>query len=509
MSKPVSSTSPSYPLAPLPPLPKEVKMNVISYLSLGDAVSASLINRDWQRECSDNKEGMWRELFERQFPLNRIPQLLSLQSAYQKVYGFPTHAAQGIYTMQTLEGSLGMVTELKLSPSQRVLAATSGGIIKIFELKEAKWGCIETLEMYASSLEFFSEEELLAGSDDEIAVLRCDKEGKWKCIDTLTGLPGRVEQIKFSSEGKLFTRSADGTLKVWKRDKTSKWECEATFRLPECSCFECGLSGTLLTGSFRENKITIWKCNKEGNWTERGRLRTEGNFASTIYLAPDNRIFVGSINGIVDVFRQREENGQIVRDGGNESCFTVGENVLVNSFQLAWDGRLFMSSSGGLIRIWKRNRERKWQSEHNLWNSNMAFSLRLSQEGSLFFGTEYGLFENSNGAIKILDCSASQEAALREIAAGFQQDLKPYVHLMLRRRFYSLAKNLQEPVYEALKQLFPPSTEQQNTPDYGYELFNNRDNPSVTDEHRAQAILSTLRKQNKSEHEEKKNNNMY
>ena len=137
-----------------------------------------------------------------------------------------------------------------------------------------------------------------------------------KCVESVKSHDDAVNSVVVTGDGMVFTGSADGTVKVWKRErhgKSIKHEFVQTLLKQECAVTALALSGsgTVLYCGSSDGLVNFWEREKQ---LSHGGVLKGHKLAVLCLAAAGNMMFSGSADKTICVWR---------REGTVHSCISV------------------------------------------------------------------------------------------------------------------------------------------------------------------------------------------
>lgn len=175
-----------------------------------------------------------------------------------------------------------------------------------------------------------------------------------RCLESVAAHEDAVNSVVASSEGMVFTGSAEGTVKVWRREmqgKVTKHFFVQTLLKQECAVTALAVdpTGSIVYCGSSDGMVNFWE--REKNLAHGGVLR--GHKLAVLCLAARSRlVFSGSADKTICVWR---------REGTIHTCLTVltGHNGPVKCLAIEDDkeakGQRFIVYSGSLdksVKVW-------------------------------------------------------------------------------------------------------------------------------------------------------------
>ncbi|EEF52504.1 protein JINGUBANG [Ricinus communis] len=137
-----------------------------------------------------------------------------------------------------------------------------------------------------------------------------------KCLESISAHDDAVNSVVATTEGMVFTGSADGTVKVWKREqpgKTTKHNMVQTLLKQECAvtALAVNTSGSVLYCGSSDGVVNYWEREKQ---LSHGGVLKGHKLAVLCLAAAGNLVFSGSADKTICVWR---------RDGNIHTCLSV------------------------------------------------------------------------------------------------------------------------------------------------------------------------------------------
>ncbi|XP_065847383.1 protein JINGUBANG [Euphorbia lathyris] len=137
-----------------------------------------------------------------------------------------------------------------------------------------------------------------------------------KCLESVSAHDDAVNSVVATTEAAVFTGSADGTVKVWKREvqgKTTKHTMVQTLLKQECAvtALSVNTSGSMLYCGSSDGVVNFWE--REKQLAHGGTLKGH-KLAVLCLAAAGNLVFSGSADKTICVWR---------RDGTIHTCLSV------------------------------------------------------------------------------------------------------------------------------------------------------------------------------------------
>lgn len=220
-------------------------------------------------------------------------------------------------------------------------------------------------------------------------------EGHNVTVTTLEDHKGAVFYLKQDTDGRLFTASRDGTIKIWK-EIDGAWTCRQTLTV---SCSDLQVMDGKLFVAYGDT-IKIWKEEGEGKWK---CVETLPVRLSYLQVTSSGKCLAAYGGNKVQIWK--EEQGKWV-------CLdTLPKTESSLYVQLAESGkRLCMYRGGGkTVEIWDE-RDGRWvqAAAFQLLEQEDVSCLRLASNGRVFAGIMEGgylVFEEREGVWKRVDYS--------------------------------------------------------------------------------------------------------
>jgi WD40 repeat protein len=137
-----------------------------------------------------------------------------------------------------------------------------------------------------------------------------------RCLESINAHDDAVNSVVASLEGLVFTGSADGTVKVWKREqqgKTTKHSPVQTLLKQESAVTSLAVntSGSVVYCGSSDGMVNYWECEKQ---LSHGGVLKGHKLAVLCLAAAGNLVFSGSADKTICVWR---------RDGKLHACISV------------------------------------------------------------------------------------------------------------------------------------------------------------------------------------------
>ncbi|PIN19595.1 WD40 repeat-containing protein [Handroanthus impetiginosus] len=183
-----------------------------------------------------------------------------------------------------------------------------------------------------------------------------------KCLESITAHDDAVNAIVAGFNGLVFTGSADGTVKVWRRKvqgKRTEHLLSQTLLKQECAITALAVdpSATVLYCGSSDGLVNFWERN---NFLSHGGVLRGHKLAVLCLATAGNLVFSGSADTNICVWRR--EGGEhvclsvLVGHGGPVKCFAVEEEKAVARAQWGGGDRQYILYSGSIdksVKIWR------------------------------------------------------------------------------------------------------------------------------------------------------------
>ncbi|MEI6427347.1 MAG: WD40 repeat domain-containing serine/threonine-protein kinase [Pseudanabaena sp. ELA607] len=266
--------------------------------------------------------------------------------------------------VKTLLSHSEPVYGVRISPNGQWLASGSGDRTAII------WDRITQKQKYTLKghtdriydLDFSPNGQLLAtGSSDR--TIKIWQVSTGKLLHTFTGHKDRIYTVLFQDDNKLFSSSADGTVRQWNLNskQTTKTINVGT------SVYDIAFSkdNKLLATANKDGEIIIW--NLETTKAVQ-RLGNKNSPVRCIDISPNNKwVVTGTEDGLIHLWSLQTEEHYVMR----------GHTRTVHTILFSPDGQMIASGSeDATIRLWDVSQRQVFQTltEHSSGVSSIAFS---------------------------------------------------------------------------------------------------------------------------------------
>ncbi|KAL6526214.1 hypothetical protein OROMI_029854 [Orobanche minor] len=209
-----------------------------------------------------------------------------------------------------------------------------------------------------SSLSLSEDKSLLysASWDKTIKVWRVSDS---KCLESISAHDDAVNSVVAGFDGLVFTGSADGSVKAWRREmqgKGTKHFFSQTLLKQECAITALAVdsSATVLYSGSSDGLVNFWERDK---FLSHGGVLRGHKLAVLCLATGGNLLFSGSADTNICVWRREEEGHACLSilsgHGGPVKCLAVEED---KGTRLHGGGRQYMVCSGSLdksVKIWR------------------------------------------------------------------------------------------------------------------------------------------------------------
>nr|WP_293089240.1 serine/threonine-protein kinase [Okeania sp. SIO3B5] len=297
--------------------------------------------------------GFWRY---RMFPANPILLLRGLNSSR--------------FLQNTLNGYLGEVNAIALTPDGQNLATGGSNTIKIWNLKtgelrnniaDAHTASVTTLAITPSG------RILVSGSADK--TIKFWDLGVGKLISTILAHQGQVNAVAISPDGQtLASVGSDRLMKFWNIQTSSRILTRIPDQKYEVNTLAFSRDGTILVSGSNDGTIRLWNMS---TGIRRQTLEGHTKAVNTVVVSPDNQILAsGSEDGTIRLWN--------LQTGRKESVIQLNNIGAVKSIVFSPDNQKIVAG-GENITIWDLITEEKLQTL--IGHSQPITSLAITPDG--------------------------------------------------------------------------------------------------------------------------------
>ncbi|WP_287521894.1 serine/threonine-protein kinase [Okeania sp. SIO2C2] len=311
-----------------------------------------------------------------------ISTMLLLAVATSQFYGFwrygmfpadPILLLRGLnssrFLQNTLNGYLGPVNAIALTPDGQILATSSSNTIKIWNLKtgELKNNIADAHTAQVTTLAISpSGQILVSGSADQ--TIKFWDLGVGKLIDTIMAHQGPVKGVAISPDGQtLASVGSDRLMKLWNIQTSSRMLTWIPDQEHEVNTLAFSRDGTILVSGSNDGTIRLWNVS---TGIRRQTLEGHTKAVSTVVISPDNQTLAsGSEDGTIILWN--------LNTGEKESV--IKPNIAaVKSIVFTPDQQKIVAA-GENITIWDLITEEKLQTL--IGHSESISSLAITPDG--------------------------------------------------------------------------------------------------------------------------------
>ncbi|WP_287277953.1 MULTISPECIES: serine/threonine-protein kinase [unclassified Okeania] len=308
--------------------------------------------------------------------------MLLLAVATSQFYGFwryrifpadPILLLRGLnssrFLQNTLNGYLGPVNAIALTPDGQILATSSSNTIKIWNLKteELKNNIADAHTAQVTTLAISpSGQILVSGSADQ--TIKFWDLGVGKLIDTILAHQGQVNVVAISPDGQtLASVGSDRLMKLWNIQTSSRMLTWIPDQEHEVNTLAFSRDGTILVSGSNDGTIRLWNVS---TGIRRQTLEGHTKAVSTVVISPDNQTLAsGSEDGTIILWN--------LNTGEKESV--IKPNIAaVKSIVFTPDHQKIVAA-GENITIWDLITEEKLQTL--IGHSESISSLAITPDG--------------------------------------------------------------------------------------------------------------------------------
>ncbi|NET40969.1 MAG: protein kinase [Okeania sp. SIO2B3] len=312
--------------------------------------------------------GFWRYGM---FPANPILLLRGLNSSR--------------FLQNNLNGYLGQINAIALTPDGQNLATGSSNTIKIWNLKtgELKNNIVDAHTAQVTTLAISpSGQILVSGSADQ--TIKFWDLGVGKLISTILGHQGQVNAVAISPDGQtLVSVGSDRLMKFWNIQTSSRMLTRIPDKKYEVNTLAFSRDGTILVSGSNDGTIRLWNIS---TGIRRQTLEGHTKAVNTVVVSPDNQILAsGSEDGTIRLWNletgEKEsvikpnigavksivfspDNQKIVAGGENITIWDliteeklqtlIGHSEKITSLAITPDGKTLVSGSiDQTIKVWR------------------------------------------------------------------------------------------------------------------------------------------------------------
>ncbi|KAI4327518.1 hypothetical protein L6164_019968 [Bauhinia variegata] len=180
----------------------------------------------------------------------------------------------------------------------------------------------------------------------------------YKCLESVTAHDDAVNALVLGFDGLVFTGSADGTVKIWRREvqgKGTKHFFSQTLLKRECAVTALTINpeGTFLYSGSSDGLVNYWE---QGDTLKHGGI-LRGHKLSVLCLAmAGNLVFSGSADMVICVWRRSKIHEHIcvsvlTSHTGPVKCLAVEKDLEAKSGERCWI--LYSGSLDKSVKMWK------------------------------------------------------------------------------------------------------------------------------------------------------------
>src|SRR5579872_3846364 len=255
----VSSASQANPGNNFKNLADDTGLIVFGLLTPQDLASAARVCRSWARLLENNRP-LWQAFASRlTVPLPQEPSptafaATSLSCFWRGVceaeWCRSAQIKKGICSLETLQTGKYAPTILNLGADGKLYTAgvnNTAGVnlrdhtwsVKVWSAVEAGWKCEPCVEGNADNHQQMikvscvgSDGKIYTGSEDgTVKIWGKNTAGFWSCETTLREHTGAIRCLELGPDGKIYTGSDDGTAKIWNKTIQGVWVCKETLTI--------------------------------------------------------------------------------------------------------------------------------------------------------------------------------------------------------------------------------------------------------------------------------------
>jgi WD40 repeat protein len=287
-----------------------------------------------------------------------------------KVVAISRLSAGGRYCEAALPLSNASASSVAITPSGRVVAASSDYSLRIWLSDNGRWNCEAVLEGHRGvvrAIVVLNEHYILSSCDHEMKTWLFSG-GMWRNEATIYRVNDWVLSLAVLGDGRLMVGSSKNVLSIWNKQR-DYWVCEEKYHdhAGSVRCATLTSDGRLVTGSY-DCTIKIWGEVGYG-WGVQGSLEGHLDWVLSVHLLSDGRLVSSSSDQTLKVWSE---------DDGKWYCESTlkGHQGFVRSVSSLDDGRLISGSSDQSIKVWSRCRG-EWGCVSTL-NGHKGWVLSLS-----------------------------------------------------------------------------------------------------------------------------------